>query len=111
MELELKGKRVLITGGSKGIGRACAEGFAAEGAEVHIASRNEAELAATAAAITQLYGTKVTIHPFDLSKQENALALAAAVSDVDILVNNAGAIHGGGLSEVNDQRWRPDSPV
>ncbi len=106
MELELKGKRVLITGGSKGIGRACAEGFAAEGAEVHIASRNEAELAATAAAITQRYGTKVTIHPFDLSKQENALALAAAVSDVDILVNNAGAIPGGGLNEVNDQRWR-----
>ena len=51
MDLGLKGKRVAVTGGSKGIGRAVAEGFAAEGTNVSICARNAEEVAATVAAL------------------------------------------------------------
>ena len=86
MELELSGKTVLITGGSQGIGLACAEGFAAEGARVLIASRNEAALKAAAADIEKKYATTVGVFPVDLSQSANASALAAACGIVDILV-------------------------
>ena len=106
MDLELRGKKVLVTGASKGIGLACAHGFAAEGARVHIASRSESGLKAAADAIAPQYKTEVTIHPFDLGKTQNVLALAKACGDADILVNNAGAIPSGNLAEVDDATWR-----
>jgi NAD(P)-dependent dehydrogenase (short-subunit alcohol dehydrogenase family) len=106
MDLQLKGKTVLITGASKGIGLACAHGFAAEGARVHIASRSEKDLQAAAEAIRKRYQTEVTIHPIDLGVTANVLALGAACGGVDILVNNAGAIPSGGLLDVDDTTWR-----
>ncbi|MBI3919672.1 MAG: SDR family NAD(P)-dependent oxidoreductase [Betaproteobacteria bacterium] len=106
MDLELRGRKVLITGASKGIGLACAHGFAAEGARVHIASRSEAGLKAAADVIAQQHKAEVSIHPFDLGKTQNVLALAQACGDADILVNNAGAIPSGSLSEVDDETWR-----
>jgi NAD(P)-dependent dehydrogenase (short-subunit alcohol dehydrogenase family) len=106
MELELRGKKVLITGGSKGIGLACARGFAAEGARVHIASRSEPALKAAADAIAAEYKTEVAIHPLDLGVTENAVALGKACADVDILVNNAGAIPQGSLTQLSDEKWR-----
>ena len=92
MDLGLKGKRVLITGGSKGIGRACAEVFAAEGCTVLVAARNPAP-GPEAKAI-------------DLSQRGAAEELAAWAGDLDILVNNAGAIPGGDLLKVDEDTWR-----
>jgi short-subunit dehydrogenase len=66
MELELRGKKVLVTGASKGIGLACARAFAAEGARVPIASRSEADLKSAADAIARQHKTEVSIHPLDL---------------------------------------------
>src|SRR5262245_37260004 len=106
MDLELRGRRVLITGGSKGIGLACAHGFAAEGARVHIASRSGAGLKAASDAIARQHSTEVSIYPFDLGVSENTVALARACADVDVLVNNAGAIPSGSLTELDDERWR-----
>lgn len=106
MDLELRGKKVLITGASKGLGLACAQGFASEGATVHIAARNESALKSAAADIQKRYKTKAFAHVADLSKTENAVALGRACADVDILVNNAGAIPGGSLLEISDERWR-----
>ncbi len=106
MDLELRGKKVLITGGSKGIGLGCAQVFAAEGARIHLASRSEPDLKAAAAGLAKKYSAEVSIHPMDLGKTENVLALGKTCGDVDILVNNAGAIPAGGLLDVSDEKWR-----
>src|SRR5579864_6489108 len=92
MELNLKGKRVLVTGASKGIGRACVEFLSTEGCTVLGASRNIAPGPAAKAT--------------DLSQRGAAEELAAWAGDLDILVNNAGAIPGGDLLKVDEETWR-----
>ena len=92
MELNLKGKRALVTGASKGIGKACAAVLADEGCEVLIASRNPPP-GPNAKAI-------------DLSQRGSAEVLAGWAGEIDILVNNAGAIPGGDLLKVDEDTWR-----
>ena len=106
MDLELCGKSVLIAGASKGLGLACAHGFAAEGANVHLAARNTAALEAAAEAIRRKYKVEATVHTVDLSLTGNAVALGQQCGNVDVLVNNAGAIPQGSLTQVTDERWR-----
>src|ERR1035437_1232562 len=106
MDLELRGKSVLITGASKGIGFACAAGFAAEGCRLHIASRSAATLEEARAKLVKQYGVEVTCHPYDLSVTANAVALGRACGDIDVLVNNAGAIPGGRIDQIDDEKWR-----
>ncbi|MFH2129283.1 MAG: short-chain dehydrogenase/reductase [bacterium] len=106
MDLQLKGKRVLITGGSKGIGLACAEILAEEGCALHLAARGEAALSAAKGMLASRFGTDVTIHPLDLSNGDQARALAEHCKDIDILINNAGAIPAGNIWEIEESRWR-----
>lgn len=106
MDLELRGKKVLVTGASEGIGLACAHGFAAEGARVHIASRSEAALRTASDDIVRKHKTNVSVHPLDLGVTKNVVALGQACGDVDILVNNAGAIPRGSLTQIDDEKWR-----
>jgi len=106
MDLELRGKSVLITGASKGIGLACARGFAAEGANVHLAARSTAELEAAAADIRKQYRVDATVHAVDLGANGNAAALGQQCGNVDVLVNNAGAIPQGSLTQLTEERWR-----
>jgi 3-oxoacyl-[acyl-carrier protein] reductase len=106
MDLQLKGKKVLITGGSKGIGRACAELLASEGCFLHLAARGTEALQQTKEAIEAQYGLSVQIHPVDLSRGDKARALAEACSDIDILINNAGAVPNGDLWQIDESRWR-----
>jgi NAD(P)-dependent dehydrogenase (short-subunit alcohol dehydrogenase family) len=106
MDLELRGKSVLITGASKGIGLACAHGFAAEGANVHLAARSTAALEAAAKDIRKKYKVDATVHTVDLSLAENAVALGQKCGNVDVLVNNAGAIPQGTILQMTDEKWR-----
>jgi NAD(P)-dependent dehydrogenase (short-subunit alcohol dehydrogenase family) len=104
MELGLKHRRVLITGGSQGIGKAVARGFLAEGASVVIVSRDEGRLRKALAELAPL-GT-VQGKAIDLAQRGAPEAIADEFKDTDILVNNAGAIPTGDIFSVTEARWR-----
>jgi NAD(P)-dependent dehydrogenase (short-subunit alcohol dehydrogenase family) len=104
MELGLRHRRVLITGGSQGIGKAVARGFLAEGASVVIVSRDEGRLRKALAELAPL-GT-VQGKAIDLAQRGAPEAIADEFKDTDILVNNAGAIPTGDIFSVTEARWR-----
>ncbi len=106
MELELKGKQALITGGSRGIGLGAAQQLAREGCHLHLAARSAKDLEAARDSITRAYGVDVHCHAVDLSNSANAVALARECGDVDFLVNNAGAIPQGTLDTLDDATWK-----
>jgi NAD(P)-dependent dehydrogenase (short-subunit alcohol dehydrogenase family) len=104
MDLGLKGRRVLVTGGSQGIGLAVARGFLDEGAKVTIVARGKERLAQAVAALAA--GAEVTAKSMDLARRGAPEALADEFSDTDVLVNNAGAIPTGDIFAVDEARWR-----
>jgi 3-oxoacyl-[acyl-carrier protein] reductase len=114
MDLGLTGRRAIVTGGSKGLGKAIAAELLAEGADVAICSRNEAELEETAAELRKPGGT-VFARPCDVTDAGQVTAFidaaALALSGVDILVNNAGAAHPGRFDTLTDADWQGDFDV
>jgi NAD(P)-dependent dehydrogenase (short-subunit alcohol dehydrogenase family) len=109
MDLGLKGKTALVTGGSKGIGRAVAKTLAAEGARVVICSRDASALKQAAADIERATGGQVETVSGDLSQRDEVSRVAALalsrLGRLDILVNNAGAIKGGDFLTTPDEEW------
>lgn len=106
MDLNLKGRSVLVTGASRGIGLAIANAMAAEGCHLHIAARSKELLDGHAARLTRDHQVKVTVHPCDLSLGDQVEALGQACRDVDVLVNNAGDIPTGTLQSMDSATWR-----
>jgi len=106
MDLHLRGKSVLITGASKGIGAAAAGVFAEEGCNLHLAARSEAALEALAQRLTAEHGVTVAVHAVDLRESDAIDLLAVAVAEADILVNNAGDVPGGSLEVIDEATWR-----
>ena len=105
MELGLKGKVVLVTGGSKGIGFACALGFAAEGARIAICSRCRENIVKASAEIKEAFGVVA-----DLVDAVAAERVIETVEDrlgpIDILVNSAGAAKRTPPDELSPAVWR-----
>lgn len=106
MELDLRGRRALVTGASRGIGRAVARALAAEGVHLELAARSSDDLEALGEALRGEFDVRVALHAVDLGLAGAADALAAAVGAPDLLVNNAGAIPAGTLDAVDEARWR-----
>lgn len=106
MDLNLKGRRALVTGGSAGIGLAIAQQLAAEGCRLVLVSRDAATLNDAATKLRADHGVDVVVAPTDLKRDDAAPALAEKFGDVDILVNNAGDIPGGSIAQVDQARWR-----
>ena len=106
MDLHLRGKRVLITGASKGIGAAAAEAFAEEGCDVMLAARNGEQLKTLCERLRSAHQIGATAHVVDLRKPEDIAGLVKDAADIDILVNNAGDIPGGSIDKIDEATWR-----
>ncbi len=106
MDLNLRGRTALVTGGSKGIGLAIAKSLAAEGCHLHLAARTASELDKVADEIRARHAVAVTTHPADLADGAQVRRVAAACREVDILVNSAGGIPRGTLIEIDEEKWR-----
>jgi NAD(P)-dependent dehydrogenase (short-subunit alcohol dehydrogenase family) len=107
MQIDLSGLRALVTGSSKGIGRAIAQALAANGAEVVVNGRKAAdiELAITTirAAVPQ---ARLTVAAGDVATAEGVASIIRAAGDVDILVNNAGVFEIKDAFDIPDEDWQ-----
>src|SRR5919201_4637987 len=106
MDLGLKGKVALVTGGSKGIGKAVARGLAEEGAKVAICARTKSELDAAAAGLAKTTGGEIFPVPGDLTREADVEKIVESTigrfGRIDVLVNNAGAAPGGLLLALSE---------
>lgn len=110
MDLGIRGKVALVTAASKGMGRACAMGLAAEGARVAMCARTEADLTAAADEIKRTTGAEVFAMPADVTRAADVATLVervrASFGPVDILVANAGGPPRGFFEEMTDEQWQ-----
>lgn len=105
MDLGISGRKALIFGGSRGLGRACAEAVAAEGAEVTLVGRTGAALEIAAATIAQKTGAKVDYVVADITRPEGRSAALAACDSPDILLNNASGWPPGDFRDWAREDW------
>lgn len=114
MDLGLGGKKAVVTGGTKGLGRAIAGELAAEGCDVAICARHGDEVAAAVEALGA-HGTMVVGDTCDVTDPEQVRTFVARCAEelggIDILVNNAGRAHPGTFETLTDQDWQEDLDV
>jgi 3-oxoacyl-[acyl-carrier protein] reductase len=112
LELGLKGRVVIVTGGSEGLGRAAAERFAREDAHVAICARRKDVLERATAEIRTATGRDVLARPADVRRAADVASFVSAVVErfggVDVLVNNAGTSAAAGFEAVSDDEWQAD---
>jgi NAD(P)-dependent dehydrogenase (short-subunit alcohol dehydrogenase family) len=109
MDLQMAGKKAIVTGASEGIGKAITWAFAREGVDVAICARRKEPLEAVAAEISRATNRRVVPITADLTKPADAENLVkkahAALGRIDILVNNAGSSPGGVLEHLTEEDW------
>lgn len=109
MDLGLRGKAALVVAASKGMGKACALGLAAEGARVTMCARTEAALDEAAAEVRQKTGVEVLTVPADASRSDDVRRVVARTVDafggIDVLVANVGGPPPGSFDQFGDEQW------
>jgi NAD(P)-dependent dehydrogenase (short-subunit alcohol dehydrogenase family) len=106
MNIDLTGKRALITGSTSGIGQATAASFARAGADVVVNGRDQGRVSATVASLRAETGSSaISGVAADVGSKAGAEKLIAEVPDVDILVNNAGIFSATPVFEIPDDEW------
>lgn len=105
MDLGINERKAIVCGASKGLGRACAEALAREGADVTICARGEDALRQTAAEIGGLSGRRVTAVVCDIATEPGRAAVLEACPAPDILVNNAGGPPPGDFRDWDREAW------
>jgi NAD(P)-dependent dehydrogenase (short-subunit alcohol dehydrogenase family) len=114
MDLGLNGRKAVVTGGSKGLGRAIAEELATEGCDVAICARNEDEVERAGKQL-QEHNITVFARRADVTDPEQVKGFIAgaaeALGGLDILVNNAGRARPGTFATLTDEDWKEDLDV
>src|SRR5262245_33000453 len=110
MDLGLRDKVAVITGGSIGIGLAIAEGLAQEGVHLELCDRDESRVVEKAKAIGSQYGVKTVGIKADVSKTEDLDRFLGEINTTfggaDILINNAGTGSGETVMDASDEKWQ-----
>lgn len=106
MELNLNNKTALITGASKGIGKAIAESLANEGCNLVLIARSGGKLDELKTELQKKHNISVEVIAIDLSQKSAVEKVTEFCGEIDILINNAGAIPPGNLSDINEDIWR-----
>jgi NAD(P)-dependent dehydrogenase (short-subunit alcohol dehydrogenase family) len=99
---DFKNKKIVITGGGSGIGKATAILFAQQGAEVHIVDINQEEANKTCASINENGGTAI-IHSCDITNQQKVKEIFSAIQKIDVLINSAGISHIGKADTTSEE--------
>ena len=107
MNIDLTGRRALVTGSTSGIGAAIAVGLAQAGAHVVVNGRSDERTAAAAQSVGERSGAPERVRPVaaDVGTAEGCAALIDAAPDIDILVNNAGVFTPQPVFEIPDEEW------
>lgn len=106
MDLGLAGRLALVTGASRGIGRAIAVRLAEEGCGLHLTARSRETLEDARDEVMRKANVPITLHPLDLLQSGVPEKLAGLCAGVDILINNAGATPTGPIEEASEDKWR-----
>lgn len=106
MDLGLTNRLIVVTGASRGIGRAIAESFARERCRLHLVARKLPELEDARVEIRRTYGVSIEVQSADMRTPQAANEIFNACPDADVLINNAGGIIRGNLLDIDESRWR-----
>jgi 3-oxoacyl-[acyl-carrier protein] reductase len=105
MDLGLRDRHAVVCGASKGLGYACAEALAREGASVTLVARNETELAAAAQRLRESCGAQVDVIVADVSTEAGRALIVNQSNSADILINNAGGPPPGQYADWSHENW------
>jgi 3-oxoacyl-[acyl-carrier protein] reductase len=105
VDIGLQKRHAVVCGASKGLGYACAEALAREGANVTLVARHETELRAAAQRLRESCGAQVDVIVADVSTQAGRALIVSQAKNVDILINNAGGPPPGQYTDWSHENW------